>query len=487
MAASSFQSNRWLRLLNVAIQVVLVLVVFGAVNYLGSRFFHRTDLTTDRIYSLSAETQSYIRQLEHPVTVVVTIIADDAGPELEQAFRDVRGILREYAYASRNNPEATIEVEFVNVFQQRRRAEALGLDQPNVVLFQSGNRQRTVFLNDLYRTRDRQRKEFQGERIFTSALLDVTSRQRPVLYFLTGHGEMRLNDVDPIRGLSQLEGALLTRNFDVRPLDLNLAREVPEDASMVILPSPQAPLFPWEQEALRRYLGPASGRLLILLDPAVSHHLDDLLFEWGILADDVLVIERDPANLLEGGDLLLRRFARHPVTELLIDNQIPIVSGRARSVRMDPGRPLDDSLQVTELIATSDRSWGERHYTRPGTPTFDPTVDLRGPVKVAAIAERKVDSRLGISIPAGRLIVFGTSDFISNNRINALGNLTLFLNTVNWALDRDELLNIPARPVRTLQLNLSQHQLALSRFGIWFGPPLLVAAFGFFIHLIRRH
>jgi ABC-type uncharacterized transport system involved in gliding motility auxiliary subunit len=227
--------------------------------------------------------------------------------------------------------------------------------------------------------------------------------------------------------------------------------------------------------------------MLVVLDPAKPHGLEDLFFEWGVLADDVLVIEADPNYRVEGGDLLVRRLAAHPATQVLVDNMIPLLSGPARSVRADPGRPLDESLTITELMATSDASWGERGYFDQETVSFDPNLDLRGPIKLGAVAERRVDSTLGISLPGGRLIVLGTSDLLSNNRIGAFGNLTLFLNTLTWALGREERLNIPTRENETLQLMISQQQLTYTRLGIQFLPPLVVALLGILVLLRRRH
>ena len=483
----SFQTNRLARLVNIILQTLLIIILFAGLNYLGLKYFQRNDLTRGRVYSLSAETISYLRQLDEPVRVIVTLIEEEGEPEMKRMYREVRAVLREFAYATRDNPAASIDIEFLNVYQQRRRAELLGVEEPNMVLFVAGEKRKAVFPNDLYKTEDRKPSLFQGEKAFMAAILDVSGRQRPVIYFLTGHGEMRLTDVSPLRGMSQFESALRVRNFEMRELELATTPQVPNDAALICIISPQTALRPIEQQALREYLSAGAGRAFVILDPAKPHGLEDLFFEWGILADDVLVIEADPNYRVEGGDLLIRRLAEHPATQVLVDNMIPILSGPSRSVRADPGRPLDESLTVTELMATSDASWGERNYLGQGGIAFDPNVDLRGPIKLGAVAERRVDSRLGISLPGGRLIVLGTSDLLSNNRIGSFGNLTLALNTITWALGRDETLNIPVRTTEKLQLMISQRQLTYTRLAIQFGPPLIVALFGAFILWRRRN
>jgi hypothetical protein len=472
---------------NILFQAVFIILLFSGINYLSMKYFNRIDMTRNRVYSLSAENLSYLRQLQEPVRVIVTLTEEEGDPDLARIYKDVRSVLREFAYATRSNPEGRIDVEYLNVYRQRRRAELLGVEDPNIVLFQAGERRKAIFVNDLYKTRDRRPSQFQGEKAFMAAILDVSSNQRPVLYFLTGHGEMRLNDVSPLRGLSQIEAALRIRNYEMREFELATSHHVPEDAAMVFIISPQTALLPIEQEAVRQYLFADAGRIFTILDPAKPHGLDDLLFEWGILVDDVLVVEADPNYRIEGGDLLVRRLAEHPATQVLVDNQIPLLSGPARSVRADPGRPLDESLTVTELMATSDAAWGERGYFDEGSISFDANSDIRGPIKLGSIAERRVDSRLGISLPGGRLIVLGTSDLFSNNRIGSFGNLTLALNTITWALGREDLLHIPTRTTDKLQLMISQEQLTYTRLGIQFAPPLIVALLGVLVLLRRRH
>jgi ABC-type uncharacterized transport system involved in gliding motility auxiliary subunit len=160
--------------------------------------------------------------------------------------------------------------------------------------------------------------------------------------------------------------------------------------------------------------------------------------------------------------------------------------GLARSVRADPGRPIDESLEVTDVLATSNTSWGETSYRLNEEKVFNPVTDLRGPLMVAVVSERKVDSTLAVNLPGGRLVVFGSSDFLANHRIENLGNLTLFLNSLSWSIDRDKRLNIPTRPIERLQLTFSQEQLLMTSIVIVAGPALLVALVGFLVHLMRR-
>ena len=488
--AADFKIARWSAVAGLYIQALLFLLLFAGSSYLAVKYFTRTDFTQKQRYSLSAETRAYLQNLERPVKVFVTINPDTDDDAMESLFTDVRNLLREYEYATRGSARGGIEVEFVNVFQQRGKARLLaeeyGINQSDLILLVSGEKQRIIFPNDLYVTAERKRKHFQGEKMLTAAILDVSSEEQKKLYFIGGHGEMRLDDVNPIRGVSQMADALRQRNFQLLTLDLSQVEEVPKDADMLFLLSPGAALLAQEEEILRQYMTNEAGRLMVMLDPGRRHGMDELFYEWGVMVDDVVILDTGPDFLAGGGDILLRRFGEHPITRTLLNNQIPIIAGHTRSIRLDPGRPLGDSLQVSPLIGTSDSSWGERNYSQGGTMTYNENVDLPGPLSVATVSERTVSSNLPINLPGGRLIVFGNSDFISNNRISALGNLTLFLNAVNWATDRDNLINIPPRPIDTVQLVLSREETNKLRWPLLALFPGIAAFCGIVVYWIRR-
>lgn len=482
----SFQTNRITDRLHALAQFVIALLILAAVNYIGMRTYTRTDLTLNKAYSLSAETTAYLEKLDQPVEVIVTLSDQSKDEGILQILRDIKNLLRQYEYATRNNPEGHVNVEYINVYRQTRRAKELGIQEPNVIVFKSGARKRQAYVNELYTLNNNELREFLGESVFTRSILELTDKSEPTIYFTTGHGELSLEDFDPKRGASQFANELKSRNLKARELDLTTVAEVPPDASIVFVAGPVSSFLPEEQERLSTYLKRRSGRVIVLLEPGATHGLDDLLYEWGILADQAIVVERHPNYLISGGDMMVRRFAQHPITDELHKHKIYVVTDRASSVRADPGRPLDDSLEVTDLMETSDQSWGEKRRDNLENATYNPGIDLAGPIRIAALSERKVDSSLGISIPSGKLLVIGTSSFITNNRIRSSGNLFVALNAINFALDRNTRLNIPPKKIEMLKLDISMKQLQLSRYLIWLGPPALVGIMGLTIYLSRR-
>jgi ABC-type uncharacterized transport system involved in gliding motility auxiliary subunit len=489
-AAPSFRKVRWVRTLNLLAQAVLFVTLFAGLNYLAVRYAWRFDLTENRAHSLSPETRAYLKNLSEPVRVIVTLTPDADNEQVAQAYRDISGLLREYGYATAGNERGRVTTEFLDVFQRRRDAEALGITDPNTILVLCADRRRVVKLDELYDVKDQQKQAFRGEQALTAAILDVSSPTKKKIYFLTGHGEMSLDDVSADRGLSALDAELTSRNFAVEPVDLAQLGKIPDDAAVIVIAGPQGRFDRFEQELLRQYLSNRAGRVLALLAPGYPTGLDDLFFDWGVLVDDVLVYDRSASGQSETGDLILPALADHPLTSSLLNYKIPLRFGPSRSVRADPGRTLDPNLVVTPLVATTEQAWGERNYRERVVPVFNEGVDLPGRVTVVTASERLPTRKIlggDFTIPSGRLVAFGSADWIANGRLGVIGNLSFFMSAINWTTDRDVALNVPARPVSTFQLSLTAQQLQRLRYSLIFVLPGLAAALGLFVYWTRRN
>jgi hypothetical protein len=486
----SFRAARWIRTFNLLLQAVLFLTFVAGLNYLARSHTWRFDLTRYRRYSLSAETLSYLRELPRPVHIVVTASGDTHDPE-------VRGLLREYVYATEANTGGRVTVEEVDIYQDRRKSEKYGVDRAGIVLLRCGDQQLALTVDAMYKYEDKVRKAFIGEQVVTAGILDVSNPDRKKVYFLVGHAELRPDDVDPARGLSMVRDELRLRNYEVDTLELAAARKVPADAALLVCVSPQDPFSPFEQEQLRQYLSTGAGRLILFLAPNTQSGLKDLLLDdWGVLVDDDYIFDLGPDNLAEDGDLIIRAFSPHPITQTLLDFKETLRIGFARSVRPLPGRPTGAGLTVVTLAATSTTAWGELDYLQRGFQTYTPGVDLKGMPNMdpanrlgIAVASQRVAVRndLPFSVPGGRVVVIGSGDMISNARIANAGSERLFLGAVNWAVGRDPTLNVPARPIDRFQLSLSAGDLAHMRYALMLALPGIAALLGIAVYWARRN
>jgi hypothetical protein len=487
----SFRAVRWLRTLNLVLQAVLVLSFFGGLNYVAKNHAWRFDLTKHRKFSLSPETLSYVKNLQRPVHIILTSSPESDNPE-------VRGLIDEYVYATEDRPAGKITKELLDVYQSRRRSEELGVDQPDVILLLSGGKPRVVRVDELYTLKNKKRDLFRGEQVLTAAILDVSSSARDKIYFVSGHGELRIDNPAPHAGLTVLRDELKMRNFDVDTVDFTVTRKIPSDAKLLVIVAPKDKYQPQEQEMLRRYLSADAGRMLIFLAPGKTTSalgLDELLLDWGVLVHNDLILDSGPENVSENFEILIRNFApAHPITKTLVDyGNLVLRLGAARSVFPDPGRSLGAGLNTVAVAVTSKTAWGERGG-RKNELRYDPDIDT-GPsplmepqdrLGVIVASERlAVRDNLPFSVPGGKLVAFGSGDMIANGRLDNAG-LLIALNSVNWALDRDRQLSIPPRPVERFHLALSAAEFTRLRYALLLALPGAAMALGLIVYWTRR-
>ena len=80
-----------------------------------------------------------------------------------------------------------------------------------------------------------------------------------------------------------------------------------------------------------------------------------------------------------------------------------------------------------------------------------------------------------------RLVIIGDGDFLSNTYLGNIGNLDLGLKLMNWLAAADDLIDIPARTVPDLTLELSYTTSAVIGFTFLLVLPLVLLSSGLII------
>ncbi len=462
-----------------AAQVALSVSLLVLVNWISLQWYARLDLSADRRFSLSAETLAYLRVLPAPIEVYLAHAGDSADEVSELVMRDLENLLGAYQHAA-SVAGRSLQFTKVDVLRQHSLAQELTRrfkladNQRNVLVVASGERFHRIEPGLLYDQLPDGTNQFTGERAVTSAIMRVTEEKQPVAYFLVGHGELDASSADSLRGMSIAATYFKDRNWRVESLTITPRQGVPEDAALLVIAGPQQPLLPLEATAVQTYLDQRQGRVLLLVDPAVEHGLDELLFTWGLRTPDAIVVETDADSVLPGGDLIISRFGPHPITDFLYRGAQRLVFGLTRPVLEDLSSPPDATRRATALLGTSDSaSWAESGYRRGGPFRYDRATDLPGPVSVAAAVSRVRLTDLGGGRPAGRLVVVGSSSPLSNQRLAVAGNLLFLHQVVGWLTEADEaLLQIQPRQWKPVELTLSEGD----RQRIWLQLAILPAA-----------
>ena len=156
----------------------------------------------------------------------------------------------------------------------------------------------------------------------------------------------------------------------------------------------------------------------------------------------------------------------------------------ARSVQAK----ADGGGAFTEIVRTSSNSWAERDLDllfAEGQAELGAD-DLRGPVPIALAGRPGLNGSPTTGDAEPRLVVFGDSDFASNQMLDAYRNRDLFLNSVNWLIGDVEAISIRPVQSRASRLTLSTEQFSQIRYLSLFVLPEAIAVVGVLAWWMRR-
>jgi ABC-type uncharacterized transport system involved in gliding motility auxiliary subunit len=469
-------------------EAALLCATLIGIEILSVRHYQRFDWTSGRTFALSAKSKEILRNLSRPIDVTVFMIP--SGSNANELYRDVRELLeRSRALTDR------LRVEFVDIDRDPERLREAGRRYrisaddlaSGVVVVASGEQAKYITREELadyeFRPEEPPRlRAWKGEQALLSAILTVTEERAPTLCFTTGHDEPALDSLEPTGG-SELHEALSRDHYLVRTVDL--LRESLTGCESLVLFGPERLFQQREVEELARMLE-AGGRLLVLSSPTFNERLSrfvDLGFEetldrWGLsLREDLVMDEpRLPGRTL--AFIIEEDYSDHPLTRALMHHRT--IWSEVREVRAltRPG------LSTKPLVHTSDRGFATtdlRLVRGEILPLFNPNTDVKGPVPIAAAAERTEGTGKG-----AKIVVLGSATLGMNAQFGMGYNSDLLLSAVAWLVRTSNPVSLGPRQPEQLRLELDERQLARVFVLCVVGLPMLVLFFGVGVFWIRR-
>lgn len=392
----------------VGIIFVANMLAFQNPEFLGAPW----DMTEDKSNTLAPETLEALASLPEKVTAAAFYSANlnsASASELLLKFK--------------TNSKGNFDYAFVDPDQDPLAAREAGITGDGKILLQMGE------------TKEIAASASESE--LTRALIRLISPETRAVYFLQGHGEASLDAGGDI-SFSIAKNTLESKNYTVNGLNLLTTNKIPDDALAIIVDGPLKPLAESEVALLKKYVD-AGGSLIVMEDPVAVTEFGDspdplanyLTSDWGITLNSDIVI--DLVNTQNPLQAVSSQIGTHPITQNLTQNYIVILP-QARSIDMGAA---PENIALTPIIMTTDQSWGETELVSGETPEFTPEKDNPGPLNLAVAGEN--------SATTGRVVVFGNSLYATDQIFDAYGNGNMFINSVDWAAEQENLINITPR------------------------------------------
>lgn len=467
--------------MNSALMILVFLGIVLLANYLGFLKHKRFDVTSSGKFTLAPQTINTLKNLKAPVEALAFF------PELSQFAGEragVRYLLEEYRFFNKD-----FSFRFIDPETKPAIARKYHVRQNGTIVFISGKNQKPITQVT--------------EQVFTGALLEVMGIKSKKIYFLTGHDEKDLNDRGA-KGFSLVKNGLIRDLYEVKTLNLTQNKTVPEDCAVLVVAGASKSLPAEEREAIRTYLK-NFGKLFLLTDPDPPIEIQQILSDWGVKINEGRVLDgkayavpdkRTPAVYRDNyppviitRDLDTTYFPEATTIDLTRELKRVVKAANAGKENQ-PEWPLTavqhNSTVVFPALMTTNTSWMEKitdaKNDNAGAPIEVENKD-EGPLVIGTMllassnligekATRPESNKLT------RIIAIGDSDFATNTHIRNGGNGDLFLNSISWLAEEEQLIEIRPKQYSFRRLVISQNANRFIRFSSLGLLPMLVLILG---------
>lgn len=456
-------------------------IAYGSLfTYVADALDLRADFSYFRTSKPSDSTIKILDNLPDKVRIVGFF------PPVNEVGTEVEGYLNDLARASER-----VQVEMHDRLLVPELAKQAKVSQDGTVVVMRGEQQETLQLGTELQAARAKLKRLDSD--VQRTLLKLMRKPRTA-YLTVGHGE--LNDTQPTadepgrtaRGVREL---LQMQNYTVRDLGMvqGLGRDVPEDATLVLVLGPSEPFAPEEVEALKRYAD-RGGHVLMALEPQTKTNHAELAGLFGLqLRPDVVVCnERNHAvrrrNASDHSIIFSNRFSVHQSVSMLARlGSRPVFFLGASA--LDQVKGATDHFKIDFAITSLPDSFGDQN----GNFTYDQgeskgnlhLVAAVSPSKAPPADENKAESN---GPPEMRAVVVADVDALSDGALlNASmynGNPQFVADVLRW-LGGEESFSGTATTTEDVRIEHTKQKDRALFYGTIFGAPGLVLGAGLLI------
>jgi ABC-type uncharacterized transport system involved in gliding motility auxiliary subunit len=491
--------------LNLLLQLLLILFLIIAVNWVGFRHYKRWDVSRDQKYALSDKTKRFLNTVKGKIRI--TVFFSPNTP----ISGDVASLLTEYQYAAKRK----IDIENIDPQRNLSRAKEL-FDKYKVVSDESlliidyDGRNKTAKASEMAEVDQSgmamgegpRVTAFKGEQVITSAMMDLVEGKKNVIGYVTGHKEPSIAEPSPLAMVQQQQQPerspvsvmkTFIENENIKFQELNLYNEpqIPADVKTVMIAGPQYDLSERELKLLHDFWD-NQGRILLLVDPsAKTPKLDAFLNELGVKVNDdrlMAFVRTGIEELALVRDVQARFLGDSPVTKRLADVRALFFGGTS-SLTLEQPRVQAANIRLQPLIEAEKGYFAEKDYNTTDQTKLQndakaaPTV----PLVVGVSIEKGGSADERVQMNSSRMVVVSNSTFIQDNALTQDQQALDFISgCANWLLSREQLIGIAPKVPKTLTFSLSPEALKSLRWMVLVLIPLVFVVLGTAVWWKRR-
>ena len=457
------------------ILVAIIVLLYIGVNILLEKVvLPEIDCTQDKMYSLSDESKDKLGNLDKEVTITLINYGSNTS---------FINFVERYTTINDN-----IKLERIDDLSSRTDLmnEYSLQTTDSLVLITCGDREKEVTENDMY-TFDY--STYQSidttEEAITNAILDVTTEEKPKVYFMSNHLAYDVNYFSSIMKTMKDEAN------EVETIDLFANGGIPEDCDCLVISTLKEDITEQERDNLINYIN-NGGKLLLMCGPNITgvnlSNFQVVLDLYGVSISNGVVFEGESSNMIAGyPDFIIETTQSTSLTQNL-NMSMNICLLDAGEITFNEDKLEDLGVEYEVLAKTSEKSFVRTDVTQNTASRTDKDGEEKSST-VAAIATKKIDDS-----KTSKLVIFSNELFAMDMPVQISGyqmytvslynNSDMILNSVSFLNEREDTITI-RKTSEQVNYTVSELQNNIIM-AIIFTIPVLIIILGIVVWLRRR-
>ena len=475
--------KKWVNSKPTTILLILILITsFVALNlWIQSIDLAQIDVTENKVYSLTDASKKEIANVNKDVKIYVY------GYVEESSLVD---LIKQYC---RENGKITFEILTEESNKGKVEEYALADNYP-VVIVESEGTSTMIDAQTEFNTYDYATGQEVDltEQTLTNTILNLTIKDKPKVYMLTGHGEYTENQ------MSILTTYLKNEAYEYKSINLLNESVIPKDCNVLLMMSPTSDLLENEIAMILEYIN-NGGNIIYTKDTEengkIYPNYQKILDVYGLSVENGFVYETDAASIVSGyPHILMPQIAPYSeITSEIYSDGYLLFEYAQKVIMADEEKANDLNVEYEKLLSSSEESYYVTDVysdiTNVASTSNKESSDL-AVIATKTINPEKEESEQKKS----KIIVVGNGIFITDAIIDVVSqsypisyignNKDFMMNSIAFLTDRTDTLKI-RKEMNTSTYAPNAQQDTIVRL-IIFGVPALIILAGIVVWNRRK-
>lgn len=459
------------------IMILLSFLLFAGINFvfqvLDVQVGLQTDMTTQKIYSLSQEAAEYLDELTQDVTI--TIVQEESGFDAKTIQA-----LQNFDLASDKITYQYINLELNPGFAEMFRNESI---TDTSIIISCGNKYQILEERDLYYiSTTGSVTGLRTDQKLCSAIAFVSAEEQPTLGVIVGHGSAMPGE------LMQLCTGI---NRDVEELTL-LLDQIPEKADILILYEPTVDFAPEEIKKLDDWMLEGNKNIVIIMDAQTGSLpvLESYLAEWGLEPQSSIVI--DGEHYWGGNEsYLLAGYSKASgIGQSALDSKLSLAMPLCRPIELNAQNNNLSNCEQFPVVKSFDSAYSKKleDGNSGRINSLEKSENDQTGSFVLGAGSTKLLANVGGQNISSTLFLYGSARMADDSMLvsTVLGNRTVLMDSLLYDKQKTDSMNIPIVALKSYSMEMTGTEAKLIRAITMYFIPLGLCMAGAVIWIRRK-